>query len=112
MRVLHVNKFLYRRGGAEGYMFDVARLQERDGDEVAFFGMEHPENDDMPYRRHFPSHVDLYRDRVAAAGRMMWSSSARRGLQRVVADFRPDVVHLHNVYHQLSPSVVAAARAA
>jgi glycosyltransferase involved in cell wall biosynthesis len=26
----------------------------------------------------------------------------------VLADFRPDAVHLHNVYHQLSPSVVAA----
>jgi glycosyltransferase involved in cell wall biosynthesis len=41
---------------------------------------------------------------------MLWSTSARSGLRRVLADFRPDVVHLHNVYHQLSPSVVAAAR--
>ena len=110
MRVLHVNKFLYRRGGAEGYLFDVARLQERDGDEVAFFGMAHPENDRMRYAAHFPSHVDLYRDRVAAAGRMLWSTTARAGLRRVIADFEPDVVHLHNVYHQLSPSVVVAAR--
>jgi hypothetical protein len=26
MRILHVNKFLYRRGGAEGYMLDGGRL--------------------------------------------------------------------------------------
>ena len=60
MRVLHVNKFLYRRGGAEGYLLDVAELQRGDGDEVAFFGMTHPDNDaPTPYARHFPSLVEL-----------------------------------------------------
>ncbi|GLY99103.1 glycosyltransferase [Actinoplanes sp. NBRC 103695] len=117
MRVLHVNKFLYRRGGAEGYLFDVARLQERAGDVVEFFGMAHTDNDrDLTYAGDFPSQVDLeppppgLRGRAAAAARMIWSTSARDGLRRVLADFRPDVVHMHNVYHQLSPSVVAACR--
>ena len=31
MRILHVNKFLYRRGGAEGYMLDLAELQRARG---------------------------------------------------------------------------------
>jgi glycosyltransferase involved in cell wall biosynthesis len=117
MHVLHVNKFLYRRGGAEGYLFDVADLQRRSGDEVAYFGMTHADNEPgLRYAADFPSRVDLeppppgLRGRVAAAGRMLWSTSARSGLSRVLADFRPDVVHLHNVYHQLSPSVVAACR--
>ena len=119
MRVLHVNKFLYRRGGAEGYLFDVAHLQRRAGDEVEFFGMAHAENDPgLTYAGLFPSQVDLepappgLRGRVEAAGRMIWSTSARAGLARTLADFKPDVVHLHNVYHQLSPSVVAACKSA
>jgi glycosyltransferase involved in cell wall biosynthesis len=37
---------------------------------------------------------------------MVWSTSARRGIDAVVADFRPDVVHLHNTYHHLSPSIL------
>ncbi|MEV6636755.1 glycosyltransferase [Actinoplanes sp. NPDC051470] len=117
MRVLHVNKFLYRRGGAEGYLFDVARLQERAGDEVAFFGMAHVDNDPgLRFEEHFPSQVDLdppppgVRGRAEAAARMIWSTSARQGLARTLKQFRPDVVHMHNVYHQLSPSVVAACR--
>jgi glycosyltransferase involved in cell wall biosynthesis len=119
MRVLHVNKFLYRRGGAEGYLLDLADLQRAAGDEVAYFGMAHPENlTSLPYARYFPSRVELepaptgLRARVAAVGRMLWSPASRDGLARTIAEFRPDVVHLHNIYHQLSPSVLAAARAA
>ncbi|ROT28135.1 glycosyltransferase [Micromonospora sp. HM5-17] len=119
MRVLHVNKFLYRRGGAEGYLFDLAALQRAAGDTVAYFGMAHPENEpSLAYARHFPPRVDLEPPppglgaRVAATARMIWSPASRRGLARVIDEFRPDVVHLHNIYHQLSPSILAAARAA
>jgi glycosyltransferase involved in cell wall biosynthesis len=31
-------------------------------------------------------------------------------MDAVIADFRPDITHLHNVYHQLSPSVLAPLR--
>lgn len=119
MRVLHVNKFLYRRGGAEGYLLDLADLQRADGDEVALFGMSHPDNlPGLPYAAHFPSRVELAPAprgpvrRGRAIGRMLWSPASRRGLARVLAEFRPDVVHMHNIYHQLSPSVLAAVRAA
>ncbi|WFE29725.1 glycosyltransferase [Solwaraspora sp. WMMD791] len=117
MRVLHVNKFLYRRGGAEGYLLDLADLQRAAGDEVAYFGMTHPDNDrPLRYAEHFPPYVELepaprgLAPRLVAAGRMVWSPASRRGLTRVIEDFGPDVIHLHNIYHQLSPSVLAAAR--
>ena len=115
MRVLHVNKFLHRRGGAEGYMLDLADLQLRAGHEVAFFGMQHPENDRASAGRP-PAHVEFEpappgpAARAALLGRMVWSTSARSGMDRALAEFRPDVVHAHNIYHQLSPSVVHAAR--
>jgi len=113
-RVLHVNKFLYRRGGAESYLLDVAALQEARGDEISYFGMDHPENEPSSWAPWFPDEVVLEpppvgaRARLNAAGRMVWSTSARRGLRHVIEQVRPDVAHLHNVYHQLSPSVVAA----
>ncbi len=115
MRILHVNKFLYRRGGAEAYMLDLAELQRRAGHAVEFFGMRHAENDPQRYESWFPSQVDLdpvpdsTAQRLATAGRMVWSTSARRGIARTIDDFRPDVVHFHNIYHQLSPSILGAA---
>src|SRR3954466_8652403 len=98
MRILHVNKYLYRRGGAESFMQAVAALQRDAGHEVAFFGMDHPDNDPNPYRAHFPAYLELEPAptsavaKVAGFGRMVWSASARRGIDAVVADFRPDVV--------------------
>src|SRR5436305_2494178 len=108
MRILHVNKFLYRRGGAEGYMEDVAALQQAAGHQVAFFGMDHPENDPMEFAPHFPSFVELEPPpsgivgTVKGMGRMLWSTSARRGIAAVLDEFAPDMVHFHNIYHQLS----------
>jgi glycosyltransferase involved in cell wall biosynthesis len=112
VRILHVNKYLYRRGGAESYMQGVADLQRQAGHEVAFFGMDHPDNDPQPYAAHFPPYVELEPPppsalgKVTGFGRMVWSTSARRGIDAVAAEFRPDVVHLHNVYHHLSPSIL------
>lgn len=112
MRILHVNKFLYRKGGAEAYMLDLAALQEADGDVVGFFGMEHPDNPDLPLAALFPSRVEFDPPPATVAGkaravaRMIHSPAAQRGMREAIDRFRPDVVHLHNVYHQLSPSVL------
>jgi glycosyltransferase involved in cell wall biosynthesis len=112
VRILHVNKFLYRRGGAEAYMEDLADLQVAAGHSVAFFGMAHPLNTHLEYSSHYPDHIELepppptLTGRVRGVARMLYSTSAKRGMDAVLADFRPDVVHMHNIYHQLSPSVL------
>lgn len=118
MRILHVNKFLYRRGGAEGYMLDVAALQRRAGHEVALWGMHHPENDaPLALADTFAPHVELEPAPgglagVAASLRMVWNRQAEKGLRAALERFRPDVVHCHNIYHQLSPSVLRPMRRA
>lgn len=116
MRILHVNKFLYRRGGAEGYMLDVAALQRGAGHDVDLWGMTHPDNlPDLPLADTFAPHVELEPAPgglagLAASARMVWSPASGRGLARALDRFRPDLVHFHNVYHQLSPSVLRPVR--
>lgn len=46
--------------------------------------------------------------RLSAFGSMVYSPAAKREMAKVLADFKPDVVHLHNLYPQLSPSVIDA----
>ena len=95
-------------------MEDLADLQVAAGHTVAFFGMAHPLNTHLEYASHFPvahraraAAADL-RGRMRGVARMLYSTSASRGMDAVIADFRPDVVHLHNIYHQLSPSMLRA----
>jgi glycosyltransferase involved in cell wall biosynthesis len=116
VRILHVNKFLYRRGGAEAYMLDVAALQSEAGHEVAFFAMDHPENISSAYEHLFPSRVDFEPPppttlgKIAGTGRLLWSRTAGQGIDATLRAFQPDVVHLHNIYHQLSPSILRPIR--
>lgn len=43
--------------------------------------------------------------------RVVWSERTRRSLLHVLRDLRPDVVHIHNTFPLLSPSVLYACRA-
>jgi glycosyltransferase involved in cell wall biosynthesis len=52
------------------------------------------------------------RAKIAVAMRTPYSRPARDELARVIADFAPTVVHVHNFFPLLSPSVYDASRAA
>jgi glycosyltransferase involved in cell wall biosynthesis len=41
---------------------------------------------------------------------MIWSRRARSRLREVIARFQPDVIHCHNIYYRISPSVYWLAR--
>jgi glycosyltransferase involved in cell wall biosynthesis len=111
MRVLQVNKFLYGGAGAETVMFRTADLLRSDGHDVSFFAMQDPRNVPCKESTYFPrgryydvEHGLISRARDAASS--VYSLDARRALRRLLRDRRPDVAHLHNVYHQLTLSVV------
>jgi len=49
---------------------------------------------------------------AAMAARAVWSPASRRELAAVISRTRPDVMHVHNFWPMLSPSIYDAARAA
>jgi glycosyltransferase involved in cell wall biosynthesis len=112
MKILHVDKFLRRQGGAAGYMLDVAGLQRSVGHTVEHFSTADPSNHPSSLERHFPPTIDFepVPEGVVAKGQamrtMLWSTRARSGMAAALEDFRPDIVHLHTFYHQLSPSIL------
>jgi glycosyltransferase involved in cell wall biosynthesis len=113
VRVLNVNKFHYRRGGAETAYFLLARLLESKGHEVIPFAMSDPRNEATPWARFFPSGVDFQApagplESWARARRVIYFAEARDCMRRIVDEAEPDLVHLHNFAHQLSPSILDA----
>jgi glycosyltransferase involved in cell wall biosynthesis len=115
MRVILANKYWYLKGGAERYTFELAKLLERHGDRVVPFAMRDPRNAPSKWSRQFVSPVETARLRygwqgLRTAGRMLWSFEAAGKFRTLVRETRPDVLHAQNLYHQISPSVLAEAR--
>ncbi len=114
MKILLVNKFLFLHGGSEACLFDGARLLKERGHRVVFFSMHHPRNIATGDPTYLLSSVDFESTgtgaRARAAARVLYSLEARALMERVVREERPDVALLHNVYHQLSPSILAPLR--
>lgn len=119
MKILLVNKYHFLQGGADRAYLDMADILVRAGHEVAFFSMRHPKNLPTKWSEYFVSSVD-YNDSESAgilkklrmAFRILWNREAKRNMERLIRDFHPDIAHLHNVYHQLSPSILAPLRKA
>lgn len=113
MRVLLVNKFHWRKGGAETYYFDVAEALREMGHEVAFFSMRHPSNLSCGQERYFVTQRE-YNERTsplktASDGLgLIYSREARGSFDALLRDFRPDVVHMNNVHRQITLSVLDA----
>lgn len=115
MKILLINKYYYVKGGADRHVLLLQELLERNGHEVVIFSMADPRNELSRYAQYFVSNVDFERVRggkegLRAAGRMVYSFEAKRSLTRLIADTKPDIAHIHNIYHQISPSILPLLR--
>jgi len=113
LKILIINKFYYLFGGTERYLFNLTDVLESMGHAVIPFAMQHERNRETPYAQYFVSKADLSHDRkktlwneAKTAGRIIYSFEAQRKLASLINDTKPDIAHVRNVYHQLSPSVL------
>ena len=108
MKILLVNKFWYLQGGAEQVVFATKKLLEDAGHSVEIFGMQDPRN--IYENEYFIPSVDYHAkkgiDKIKVFKNLFYNSSASENFARLLKDFKPDVIHFHNIYHQLSFSLV------
>jgi glycosyltransferase involved in cell wall biosynthesis len=110
-QLLSINNFHYRRAGSDALFLDHDRLFRSHGWRTAVFSMRHADNDASPWQDFFVDEIELARDysawqRLRLAGKVLYSFEARERLQRLLAQFQPDVVHVHSVYHHISPAIL------
>ena len=105
MKVLLANKFYYRRGGDGICVLNLEQLLKEQGHEVAVFAMDFPANLPSPWQKYFPKEVRFKPGpgMVETLLRTFGKGQVKRCFSRLLDDFRPDVVHLHNIHTQLSP---------
>lgn len=113
MRILIINSFYYARGGDCVHALALEQSLKAAGHEVAVFAMRHPQNQPSAWQGYWPENVE-YGERLGmaasakAAVRSTYSKDVARRLLRLLAEFRPDVAHLHSVHHHMTVSVVDA----
>ena len=113
MRVIQVNKFHYVKGGAERYYVDLSAALVRAGHEVNHLAMAHPRNIPGGVHDRFVTEVDYrahmgFLEKLDQAARTIHNREAARMAGEMGRRDGPALAHLHNIYHQLSPSVIDA----
>ena len=110
MKILLVNNIFYLKGGSETAFFNTAGLLEEKGHKVSFFSTKDRANTPSAYSKYFISASDFntrsIREKIKFSSRMLYSFYARGKIEKLLKEERPDVAHLHNIYHQISPSIL------
>lgn len=96
MKVLQVHNRYRQRGGEDAVVENTLAALARHGHEAQLFEADSSE---MP---------DNFLQKAQSAVAAVWSRSARTRILETLQRERPDVVHVHNLYPLLSPSVLDA----
>jgi glycosyltransferase involved in cell wall biosynthesis len=111
MKVLFVNKFFFLKGGSERAFFSERDYLMKHGIEVIDFSMKDSRNAYSAYAPFFVTHINYancsgFLPTMKQAAKFIHSSEATRKIQKLVQQEEPDIAHLHNVYHQITPSII------
>ena len=112
-RILLVNKFYYPRGGDCICMINLEALLRRLGYEVAVYSMVYSQNLPSEMSGYFASEIsfsDGLKNKTRAACRIFGLGDIKKSFKKILNDFRPDIVHFHNIHSYLSPVVVKLAK--
>ena len=97
MKVLVVHNYYQQRGGEDATCEQECELLKRSGHEVIFHQRSNKEIED--YTRW---------QRIRLSADTVWNTRSRREFGALLERERPDVVHAHNTFVVLSPSIFAA----
>lgn len=112
-RILIANKFYYPRGGDCIVAMNLERLLKEQGHDVAVFAMQYPENVDSGWNSYYPPQVEFdgtFGNKLKAAKRLMGWGDIKTAFNKILNDFKPDIVHLHNIHSYLSPVLAQLAK--
>lgn len=101
MKVLVVHNYYQQPGGEDATCEQECRLLERTGHQVVFYRRSNKEIEGVTGWRSLRLSADT-----------IWNERHRREFLALLGSERPDVVHVHNTFVVISPSVFAACREA
>jgi glycosyltransferase involved in cell wall biosynthesis len=101
MKILLVHNAYKDAGGEDVVVEQEHRLLESSGHEVVAY-----------HRSNWETETNSIVERLHWAGRAIWSGQARGEILNLLYEFCPDLVHVHNTFVVISPSVYSACKQA
>lgn len=109
--IITANNYFYPRGGSENIFFSEIEYLRTAGWQVVPFSMHHPENYSSQWSEYFVEELEFqniksFGGKISAARKFIYSHEAKRKMRRLIERVNPNICHLHNIYHHLSPSIL------
>lgn len=110
-KLLSLNTYNYRRGGSDVMFFEHDEMFRAQGWETAVMTMHHPKNEPSPWSEFFVDEIEFGHSygllkKIGMATKVIYSMEAREKLAKLLEIFRPNIAHVHCIYHHISPSVL------
>jgi len=113
MKILMVNKYYHITGGGDTYYFQLSSLLRAKGHEVIEFCLRHPKNFPSEYSDYFVDGLtyENWKDetierKVRAYFNGIYNFEAKKKIRLLIEETRPDIAHIHNIFYQISPSIL------
>ncbi len=113
MRILQIHKYYSRKrgGGSVSAFFETKKLLEERGHDVMVFSMKDADNEPSPESAYFAEHFDIREaknvfHKMCLIPRVIYNRDAVHKLDQLLRDKKPDVAHVHNIYHYLTPGIL------
>lgn len=110
MKILQINKYFYRKGGAETVFFNTIKLLEEKGHTVIPFSLQNKKNISSPYSPFFVEYPELSESNLSTkiknVFKFIYNKEAAENLERLIIKERPDIAHIHLMFNSLSVSIL------
>ena len=110
MKILQINKYFFKKGGAETVFFNTIQLLERHGHTVIPFSLKNKKNEPSPYESYFVDYPELSESslpkKIKNLPAFIYNKEAARKLEKLIQKEKPDVAHIHLMFNSMSVSIL------
>jgi glycosyltransferase involved in cell wall biosynthesis len=110
MNILLINKYFFLKGGSEKVFFQERQYLIDQEHAVYDFSMSDSRNLPSPYSSYFVPNINFHNaniiQKLTDSISFIHSSNALNSIRQLLKTISPEIAHCHNIYHQLTPSIL------
>ncbi len=113
MKILQIHKYYSPKKGGGGVtaFFEIIKILKKNKHKVSIFSMKDKTNTKTRYSKYFTNFFDLNKkqnffQKIKLASKLIYNFEAKNRLKKLIEKEKPQIAHIHDIYHYLSSSVI------